>query len=143
MSTFAWAANISGDWNAGTLWTPASVPNAVAADVTIDAATTLAPYTVTIASGETETVDSLSMNGTNNFVGTNNPGTYVGAELELDGTLIFAPGSAGAFNGSFGTTVHESTCDTAAILNAGTINGFIQAAGTLLLSGANTVYISN
>jgi hypothetical protein len=143
MASFSWATNVSGDWNTGTLWIPATVPDSAAADVTIDAAATLAPYTVTIASGETETVDSLSMNGTNNFVGSNTPGNYVAAELELDGTLVFATGSAGAFEGSLQTYVHESAGASAAILNVGTLNAFIQAEGTLLLAGTNSVYISD
>src|ERR1700760_2170962 len=127
MASFSWATNVSGDWNTGTLWIPATVPNSAAADVTIDAAAALAPYTVTITSGETESVDSLSMNGANNFVGSNTPSNYVAAELELDGTLVFAAGSAGAFEGSLQTYVHERPGASAAILNGGSLNAFIQA----------------
>jgi hypothetical protein len=43
MATFSWAANASGNWNTGTLWTAAAVPNAGTADVTTDAPTTQAP----------------------------------------------------------------------------------------------------
>lgn len=143
MTIYTWGTNVSGDWNGGAFWTPAGVPNAIAADVTIDAATTFAAYTVTIAAGETETVHSLTMNGTNNFSGTTDPTVYRAAELELDGTLVFSAGSSGLFAGSQQTFVHESAGATAAILNAGTVNGFIQAEGNLLLAGTNTVYISN
>ena len=141
MAIFSWTASTSGDWNTGTLWAPASAPDSATADVTIDAATTLA-YTVTIASGETETVHSLSMNGSNNFTGSYQA-PYEAAKLELDGTLIFAAGSAGAFLGSYQTYVHEQVGASAAILNAGTVNAFIQAQGNLLLSGTNSVTISN
>ncbi len=143
MAIFDWAANTSGDWNTGTLWTQAFVPNNLAANVTIDAATTLNAYTVTIAAGETETVSSLSMNGTNNFGGTHLSGTYVAAELELDGTIVFGPGSAGSLDGSLQTFVHEKSGSSAAILNGGRLDAFIQVEGNLLLAGANTVYFSN
>jgi hypothetical protein len=53
MPTFSWAANTSGNWNTGTLWTPISVPNTATAGVIIDAAATLAAYTASIASGGT------------------------------------------------------------------------------------------
>jgi hypothetical protein len=143
MTIHNWAVGVSGDWNTGSLWSPAGVPNTAAADVTIDAAATLGAYTVTIASGTTETVNSLSMNAANNFNGTFNPAGYLAAKLELDGTLVFAAGSAGRFDGSPQTFVHERAGATAAILNGGTLNASIQAEGTLLLAGTNTVYISN
>ena len=63
MASFSWAANVSGDWNTGTLWTPISVPNTAAADVMIDAAATLAAYTVTIASGKTGSDGVLNLMG--------------------------------------------------------------------------------
>jgi plastocyanin len=138
-----WTTDASGDWNTGSLWSGGVVPNAVSADATIDAATTLLPYTVTIAAGETETVNSLTMNAVNNFAGANFPFSYVAAELELDGTLIFAPGSAGTVAGSGQTLVHVAAGKRAAIQNGGTLNAFFQVAGTLLLTGTNSVYISN
>jgi hypothetical protein len=105
MTSYSWNTDTSGDWNTGTLWTGGTVPNDLAADVTIDAASTLTAYTVTIASGASITVDSLSMNDVNERAGTNNPAGYYAANLELDGTLAFAPGSAGAWDGSLQTTV--------------------------------------
>jgi hypothetical protein len=68
MPSFSWAANVSGNWNTGTLWTPISVPNTATGDVMIDATATLAAHTVTPASGEIDTVNSLSVNGTKNFI---------------------------------------------------------------------------
>lgn len=127
MPSFSWAANASGNWNTGTLWTPISVPNTATADVTIDATATLAAYTVTIASGETNTVNSLSMNGTNNFVGSYTRDGYL--DNKLDGMLVFAGG------GSLQTCVHERSGASAAI-----VNGFIQVEDTLPFTGANSVY---
>jgi plastocyanin len=142
MASYSWTTGVSGDWKTDTLWTPNGVPGA-ADDVTIDAATTLTAYTVTIAQGETETVNSLSMNGTNELAGTNNPNGYYAAELELDGTLTFAPGSAGLLDGSLQTFIHVASGSNASIVNGGTINGFLQVEGNLLLTGTNGVYITN
>ena len=58
MTSYSWAAPVSGDWANAALWSPAAVPNNAAADVTIDNPT-LAAYLVTIAAGENETVDSV------------------------------------------------------------------------------------
>src|ERR1700733_2089830 len=103
MTGYSWNTDTSGDWNTGTLWTGGTVPNDVAADVTIDAASTLTAYTVPISSGESFTVDSLSMNAVNELAGSNDPAGYYAAEMELDGTLAFATGSAGAWDGSLQT----------------------------------------
>ncbi len=69
MATYSWTKGVSGDWSTTTEWTPALVPTDTAADVTIDAAPLVADtsYTVTIGAGETETVDSLIMNGVTNL----------------------------------------------------------------------------
>jgi hypothetical protein len=147
MSSFTWNTATGGDWNTGTLWAGGTAPNDSVtpgtADVTIDAASTLAGYTVTIASGESITVDSLSMNDVNERAGTNNPAGYYAAELDLDGTLTFAPGSAGALDGPLQTYVFTDAGANAEIVNGGTLNAFIQVAGTLTLTGTNSVYITN
>ena len=95
---------------------------------------------MTIATGESVTVDSLTMNGSTNLLGTNDPLGYFAAELEIDGTLAFAPGSAGGLDGSLQTFVvmHGGT-----IVNGGTLNGFIQADGNVLITGTNGLYITN
>jgi hypothetical protein len=141
MSSFSWTNGVDGDWNTGTLWTPATVPNDIAADVTIDAADTL--YTVTIAAGETETVDSLSMNNGVGRPGTNDSTGYHAAQLQLDGTLAFAPGSAGLLDGALQTYLFTDGGANAEILNGGTLNAFIQSSGNLLLTGTNGIYITN
>ncbi len=91
MTSYSWNTDTSGDWNTGTPWTGLTVPNDVAADVTIDAASTLTAYTVTIAQGESFLVHSLTMNGVNELAGSNES-PYYAAELELDGTLNFGTG---------------------------------------------------
>lgn len=100
MASFSWSTGTSGDWNTAADWSPAppTVPNAPTADVTIDATATSAPYTVTIGAAETITIDSLALNVANNAM-TLNGSLYLGAILEVDGTLIFAPGSAGLVDG--------------------------------------------
>jgi hypothetical protein len=143
MTVFNWATNASGEWNTGSLWSGGIVPNSVSADATIDATATLVPYTVTIAAGETETVHSLSMNAVDNYAQAEYPYINIAAELELDGTLIFAAGSAGTFAGSGQTLIHVAAGKKAAIQNGGTLNAFFQVAGSLLLTGTNSVYISN
>ena len=141
MANFTWANPVTGDWNSGTLWAGGTVPNDVSADVTIDATTTVGGgYGVTIAAGESFTVNSLTMNDVGQ--GANTP-DYEAADLQLDGTLAFAPGSTGAIGGSLQTHIFNNAGDNSEIVNAGTINGFIQAGGNLLITGTNGVYITN
>jgi hypothetical protein len=141
MSSFSWNKGVDGDWNTGTLWTPATVPNDIAADVTIDAADTA--YTVTIANGASETVQSLSMNDTVGRQGTNDAIGYHAGKLILDGTLAFASGSVGAFDGSLQTWVQTEFGANAAIVNGGTLDAFFQVEGNLTLTGTNGIYITN
>ena len=119
MTIVNWTTNASGDWNTGSLWSGGVVPNSGSVDVTIDASTTLATYTVTIAAGETQTVDSLTLNAVNNFGRAQYPYSYVAAELELDGTLIFAAGGSGALGGAPQSYIHVAAHKNAAILNGG------------------------
>src|SRR5208283_1941139 len=142
MTGYSWTTGISADWNTVGDWTPETVPNDPTADVTIDPAATLGAYTVTIGSGDSVTVDSLTMNGTNDLLGSYFL-PYTAAELELDGTLVFAPGSTGSLGGSLQTFIHVANGDSAEIVNGGTINGFIQVEGNLLLTGTNGIYIAN
>lgn len=143
MAVFSWTTGKSGDWNTATNWTPNTVPNDIAADVTIDAApVTPGVYTVTIADGVTDTVNSLSINGTTNLDGSNAT-PYNAAAFELDGTLAFAAGSAGLLDGSLQTFVHTAFGSNASMINAGTVNGFIQVEGNLLVTGTNGFYVTN
>ncbi len=138
MASYSWTTGVSGDWNTAANWTPAAVPNDPAAVVTIDAPTAT-NYTVTIAANEVQTVNALAMNAANNLAGSNQV-PYNAAELEIDGTLNFAPGSAGALSGSLQTFI---VLNGGNIYNPGTIDGFIQAEGNVLLTGVNGIYITN
>ena len=144
MASYNWATGISGDWNTAADWTPATVPNDVAADVTIDAPpVTPGTYIVTIAAGESETVNTLTINNTDPNLSGSNVNPYNAAEIELDGTLTFAPGSAGGIDGSLQTFIHSASGSNAKIVNGGTLNGFIQVEGNMLLTGTNGIYITN
>ena len=141
MATINWTTGTSGDWNTGTLWTPATVPTAVD-DVVIDAANTF--YTVTIASGEIATVHSLSMNDTVGRPGTNDAaGYHAGRTDSSTEHLPLLPGSAGALDGPLQTYVFTDFGANAAIINGGTLNAFIQVEGNLVMTGTNAVYITN
>lgn len=141
MANVSWKTGTSGAWNAAADWSTGIVPTALD-DVVIDAPTVAGTYVVTIAAGETETVKSLTMNGANNLAGSNtNP--YNAAELLLNGTLAFAPGSAGLLSGSLQTYIATEFGSSARMINAGTIDAFIQVEGNLLLTGTNGVYITN
>src|SRR6185437_1204955 len=79
MTTFVWGTTVggsglSGDWNTGTLWAGGIVPDAASAAVLIGAP---GSYSITIAAGETEIVNTLTLTGG-------------AANLTVDGTLEFA-----------------------------------------------------
>ncbi len=116
MPSFSWAANASGDWNTGTLWTPISVPNTAALDVMIDAVATLAAYTVTIASGKTGSDGVLNLMGpgpVTDLGGASAPEIVV-ALFGWTGLNFDGP------NGLFGAAMLNSQAGSAAI--AGTIS---------------------
>jgi len=140
MTIFNWASAASGDWNTAANWSPATVPNDGAADVTIDVPTAVANgYTVTIASGESITVNTLSLNITNNSTAVNTD-LHNAAVLEVDGTLTFAPGSAGTIDGPLQSAMGMNG---GTIVNVGTINAFLQTQNNVLLTGTNGLYITN
>jgi hypothetical protein len=149
MAAFSWTTGTSGLWSTATNWTPGTVPNDPAATVTIDAVPVPAggAYIVTLAAGTTDTVASLTMNGANNLKGSNSS-PYNAAELELDGTLAFAAlagpaGTAGRLNGSLQTFMHTANGNNAEMINAGTVDAFIQVEGNLLITGTNGFYATN
>ncbi|HET6608628.1 MAG TPA: type I secretion C-terminal target domain-containing protein [Rhodopila sp.] len=140
MTIFNWASAASGDWNNAANWTPATVPSDIAADVTIDVPTAVQNgYTVTIASGESITVNTLSLNITNNATAVNTD-LHNAAVLEVDGTLTFAPGSAGTIGGPLQSAMGMNG---GTIVNVGTINAFLQTQNNVLLTGTNGLYITN
>jgi hypothetical protein len=146
MATFTWISAADGDWNTGTNWSggtaPNLVPNDAAADVVIDAVPTgtITQYTVTIVAGAADTVSTLQLNPVNNALGPNTATGYIGAALEVDGTLTFAPGSAGAIDGPLQNLLIMSS---GTIVNAGTVNAFVQAVGNSVFTGTNGIYFTN
>lgn len=144
MTAYTWVTGVSGDWSTATDWTPAAVPDSAAADVVIDAlpAAGTSNYTVTIAPGESEVVDSIALNVTNNLGGVNPPAgsPYSGAILAVDGTLTFAPGSAGGIGGPLQSIIQLTN---GTIVNAGTIDAFVQTSGISMFTGTNGIYFTN
>ena len=139
MATESWITGVSGDWNAVADWSLPGVPTG-ADDVTIDAPPSAAGfYTVTIAKGESVAVKSLTMNGVANLAGSKAT-PYHAAALEIDGTLTFAAGSAGSLGGSPQNLV---VLNGGTIVNGGTLSGFIQGQGNVLLTGTNGLDIAN
>jgi len=127
MTKFSWNKGVSGDWNAAANWVDNAVPNDPAADVVIGAAPVGSPgyYAVTIAAGANDTVNSLDLAGTN-----------VG--LVVDGTLTFAPGSAGALGREFQSS--NVTINNGTVVNAGTVFAYVQTTGDVLFAGSNPIY---
>ena len=132
MASFSWKTGVSGDWTAPADWTPATVPNDPAADVLIDATPGSLPYTVTIGAGESVIVNTLTLNATSD--------PALGGMLEVDGTLTFAPGSKGDIGGPLQNTLILAG---GTIVNAGTINAFVQTSGISTFTGTNGIYITN
>ena len=129
MASFKWNKGISGDWDTAGNWLGGAAPNGPAADVVIDAAPAGADgyYTVTIAAGANKTVNSLDLANSN-----------IG--LEVDGTLTFAPGSAGALGREFQSS--PLAVNGGKIVNAGLMFTFIQTRGDVQFTGANPIYIA-
>jgi hypothetical protein len=139
MVSYSWTTGTSGDWNNAANWTPATVPNDGLADVIIDAAPSAGAYTVTLATGESATVNSLTVNGVTNRQGSNSD-PYAAAVIEINGTLTFAAGSPGVLGGSLQTfmIMHGGT-----IVNVGTLDAFRQADSDALITGTNGFYATN
>ncbi len=129
MASFNWKTGASGDWATAANWFQNAVPNAVADDVTIDTAPVgpAKSYTVKIAAGTSETVNSLVLGG-------------VGTNLEVDGTLTFAPGSTGALG--FETGNSELLINGGTIVNAGLVFASIHTTGTVMFTGSNPLYVA-
>jgi hypothetical protein len=141
MTTYTWKSAVSADWSVAADWTPAGPPNAATADVGIAAT---GGYTVTIASGESFLVDSLSfappsasllLSGTLSLGGTQaamavGSGTVKLAGGTIVGGIITMTG--GTLAGTAGGTI-----SSALVVNAGTVSA---ATGTTLtLAGMTTL----
>jgi len=129
MATFKWAKGVSGNWNTAANWVGNAVPNDPTADVVIDTAPTGASgnYIVMIAAGTNQTVRSIDLASSNEG-------------LQVDGTLTFGPGSAGALGREFQSSTLAINNGT--IVNAGLMYTFIQTTGNALFLGTNPIYIA-
>jgi hypothetical protein len=139
MTSYSWASPISGDWNTGTLWSggtpPNLVPNAIDANATIDVANATTLYTVTIAPTESVTLASLQLNEQGD--GTNSS-PYIGAVLEMDGTLAFT--GSGTIGGSLQS---QLLSNGGTFVNVGNLAPFTQGSGTVLFEGSNPFYVQD
>ena len=129
MAGFKWSKGVSGNWNAPGNWLAGAVPNDAAADVVIDAAPASVGgyYSVTIPAGIIVTVISLEL-----------ASSEIG--LEVDGSLTFAPGSAGALGREFQSS--PLAINGGKIVNAGLMFTFIQTTGDVQFTGSNPIYIA-
>ncbi len=125
MASFNWAKGVSGDWNVAANWLEGAVPNDPTADVRTATAAAGSPgYKVTIGAGASDIVHSLDLN----------------SDLEVDGTLTFAPGSTGALGyetGNSGLTMNNGT-----LVNAGLIFASIHTTGNVMFTGSNPIYMA-
>jgi len=128
MTKFSWNKGVAGDWNAAANWLDNAVPNDPAADVVVGAAPVGSPgyYAVKIAAGTNDTVNSLDL-----------ASSTIG--LEIDGTLTFAPGSAGALGREFQSST--VMINNGAVVNAGQVFAYVQTTGNVLFTGSNPIYL--
>jgi len=117
MTTFTWAAGVSGDWGMGSAWLPdGAAPNAGDAAVLIDAP---GDYTVTIANGEGFVANTVSLDSAGAMLS-----VQAGGTLTLDGAAAALTVTAGIF-------------DLAGLLVGGTVTAGI--GGTLQLDTGATL----
>ncbi len=123
MANFNWKTGTSGDWNLATNWTEGAIPNDAAADVTMKQVADPS-YTVTIAAGASDTVQTIDLN----------------SNLVVNGTLTFAPGSIGDLGHDYEGSVVTMTNGT--IVNAGLVYAHVDTFGAVEFKGTNPVYLA-
>ena len=123
MANFNWKTGASGDWNLAADWTEGLIPNDAAAAVTIPFVAGPG-YTVTIAAGAIDTIQTIDLN----------------SNLVVNGTLIFAPGSTGDLGHDYEGSVVTMTNGT--IVNAGLTYAHVDTFGIVQFKGANPVYLA-
>jgi hypothetical protein len=127
MTTFTWTTSTTGDWAIATNWSPAAVPDANTAVAILPGVTSAGAYTVTIAAGESEIINAITLGDLT--------GGHFGPTLDVAGTLTFAgAGPSMAFLsgtmqidiggvlagvGSLGTTQGPGV----SVINNGTLHG--------------------
>lgn len=157
MSTYTWTiANGTGDWGVSSDWSPVAVPNDSTAVVNLTA-TAVPAYTVLVGAGETEVVNTITLNasgatlevaGTLNFAGAAAGMTYGLGTLKVDsGGVIGGAGGVGQFEipgVSFvnnGTILGSGGSNTSLVIYSGlTNNGTLLANnGNVLIAGASGI----
>jgi hypothetical protein len=140
-TTVSWNAPVSGDWNTGTDWAGGTVP-LPANNASLGLA---APYTVTIAGGETETINALTIANAAATLALN-------GRLNLGGTLSGAGPvvlSGGTIAGGTIANGAELSFNTAYNTLAGVVvDGGLQVGGpagsaTAVLTATTTVYAAD
>lgn len=128
MANFKWKTGAAGDWNTAADWAENGIPNGVADNVVIDAVPLAGTtsYRVKIAVGASDTVNTLIL-------------AARGTDLEVDGTLTFAPGSAGELGYEYNNS--QMYINGGTIVNAGLIFASIHTTGNVMFTGANPLYI--
>ncbi|MDB5394773.1 MAG: uncharacterized protein JWM91_2279 [Rhodospirillales bacterium] len=113
MTTFTWVGGSSTNWADPANWTPTGYPSAAGDTALIDNAGT---YTVSVADGEIDTIDSLTLDAP-------------GATLSVNGTLAFGGANTASINAG-----------TLALGSTGSITGFpdvtVAAGATLDVSNS-------
>lgn len=95
----SWTSSLGGDWNTSSFWSLDIVPNDSGTDVDISQP---GSYVVTIANGETETVDAVAMGNLSATLSVSGVLTLTGAVPSTvfltDGTITTTP--SGVIQGS-------------------------------------------
>ncbi len=115
-STSTWTTGISADWSVAADWTPAGAPNSAGIDVLIDAIPVGGAYTVSIASGQTFSVASVTLD-------------QAAAGLDIAGVLRLNGGALAAKQGA--VTLSGGTLN-----NLGTLSGLLEGQGAFTGSTA-------
>jgi fibronectin-binding autotransporter adhesin len=131
MTTSNWNVSASGDWSDASDWS-GGVPNSSSDDAVIAQSGT---YTVTIGSGESFTVGSITLNDANATL-------KIGGKLDLANTLTLTAGTlnlTGTIDGgtidTAGGTLNADGGTLAATTVQGTINLFTSSSDPLVVSG--------
>lgn len=116
-STSTWLTGVSGDWSVAGNWTPSGAPNSNGIDALIDVVPVSSTYTVTVSSGATFSVASLTLNNT-------------GATAQISGTVLLNGGSLAVNQGTV-------ALNNGVLNGIGTLTGLLKGRGSI--TGAGTL----
>ena len=118
-STSTWLTGSNGDWATAAAWSPTGSPNSAGIDVLVNVAPVSSTYTVTVASGSSYAIASLTVGN-------------AGATVRASGTLAFNGGNLAVNQG----TVVMASLSTV-FSNIGTVSGLVKGRGSI--SGTGTL----